>query len=168
MAFAAAAELLLLAQARPDEARALLAELDQVPDRCDDTYYIAYLPGLVRTALALESPELASRLVDGVDPNTPLAEHALRACRAALSEAGGERAEAAALYADAAKKWRAFGDVPECAYALLGQGRCLRSLGDASAVTPLLEARELFASLGFASALAEVDGLLGRSEAAAL
>ena len=113
-------------------------------------------------------PELAARLVGGVEPLTPLVEHALCACRAQLAEAAGEHADAAASYAEAAERWREFGNVPERAYALLGQGRCLRALGDASAESPLLEARELFASMGFAPALAEVDALLGPTEAAAL
>ena len=97
---------------------------------------------------------------------TPLAAHALSAAQAQLAEAAGE--PATALYADAAERWREFGNVPERAYALLGQGRCLRALGKAGADQPLREARELFASMGFAPALAEVDAVLGRSEAAAL
>jgi class 3 adenylate cyclase len=36
-------------------------------------------------------------------------------------------------------------DVPERAYALLGQGRCLRALGRPAAEEPLHEARDLFA-----------------------
>ena len=78
-------------------------------------------------------PELADRLVDGVEPRTPLAEHALCACRAQLAEAAGDHAEAAALYAEAAERWREFGNVPERAYALLGQGRCLAALGQPEA-----------------------------------
>jgi len=92
----------------------------------------------------------------------------LCACHASLSESAGEYAEAAASYAEAAERWREFGNVPECAYALLGQGRCLRAIGDAGAERPLHEARELFASMGFAPALADVEAVLGQSEAAAL
>ena len=58
--------------------------------------------------------------------------------------------------------------MPERAYALLGQGRCLAALGEPEAEEPLREARELFASMGFTPAVAEVDGLLGSPEAAAL
>ena len=122
----------------------------------------------MRTALALEQPALAAHLVDGVEPRTPLAEHALTACRAQLAEAAGDQAEAAALYADAAERWRAFGNVPERAYALLGQGRCLAALGKPEADAPLREARELFASMGYNPALAETETLLGESEAAAV
>ena len=167
LAFTAAARL-LLAQGHRQQANALLVELAQVPDIHADPYYAAALPTLVRTALALRQPELASRLVDAVEPRTPLAEHALCAARAQLAEAAEQQVEAAALYADAAERWHEFGNVPERAYALLGQGRCLNANGDSSAEGPLLEARELFASMGFAPAVAEVDGLLGSPEAAAL
>jgi hypothetical protein len=91
----------------------------------------------------------------------------LCAARAQLAEAGGEHARAATLYAEAAERWREFGNVPERAYALLGQGRCLSAIGDASANEPLFVARELFASMGFAPAVAETDALIGSAEAAA-
>ena len=167
VAFAAAARL-LLAQGRRQEANVLLLELEQVPGLRDDPNYAALLPELVRTALAVGEPELAARLVDGVEARTPLAEHALYAARAELTEADEERVEAAALYAEAAERWRQFGNVPERAYALLGRGRSLAALGEPEAVEPLRAARELFASMGFAPAVAEVDGLLGSPEAAAL
>ena len=123
----------------------------------------------MRTALAARRPPRSPPgSSDGVEPRTPLAEHALCACRAQLAEAAGEHAEAAALYAEAAERWREFGNVPERAYALLGQGRCLRALGEPEAEEPLREARELFASMGYKPALAETEALLGESEAAAV
>ena len=78
-----------------------------------------------------------------------------------------KHAEAAALYAEAAERWREFGNVPERAYALLGQGRCLAALGQPEAQEPLREARELFASMGYRPALAETDALLEQTTAAA-
>ena len=159
---------LLLADSPPERARALLVELGLVPGVRDDGYYIALLPELVRTVLALEEPELAARLVAGVESRTRLAEHGLCACRASLGESAGEYAEAAASYTAAAERWREFGNEPERAYALLGQGRCLRALGDAGADGPLVEARALFSSMHFAPAVTEVDRLLGSPEAAAL
>jgi class 3 adenylate cyclase/tetratricopeptide (TPR) repeat protein len=167
MAFSAAARL-LLAQGHRERASALLVELEQVDGIGADAYYASVLPGLVRTAVALRQPELAMRLVDGVEPQTPLFEHALCAARAQLAEAAGDEAEAAALYAEAAERWREFGNMPERAYALLGQGRRLAILGKPEAEEPLSAAREVFASLGYRPALAEVDGLLGSPEAAAL
>jgi class 3 adenylate cyclase len=166
-AFAAAVPL-LLAQGRTREAKALLLELDEMAGVRADPYYASVLPALVRAALTLGEPELAARLADGVQPSTPLFEHALCAIRPQLAEAAGDRAEAAVLYAGAAERWHEFGNAPERAYALLGQGRCLSTNGDATAERPLLEARQLFASMAFAPAVAEVDGLLGSPEAAAL
>jgi hypothetical protein len=125
------------------------------------------LPALARAALTLGEPELAARLTDGVQPSTPLFEHALITAHAQLAEAGGDHAEAAVLFAEAAERWREFGNVVERAYTLLGQGRCLSAIGDLSGKEPLFVARELFASMGFAPAVAETDALLGRAEAAA-
>jgi hypothetical protein len=166
MVFSAAARL-LLAQGRREQALALLVELEQVAGTRSDPYYAAYLPELCRTGLALGQPDLAARLVDGAQPVTPLFANALGACRAQLAEAGGDHAGAAPLYAEAASRWQAFGNVPERAYALLGQGRCLAALGKPEAAAPLREARDLFASMGYEPALAETDALLARGEAAA-
>ena len=80
--------------------------------------------------------------------------------------AAGDQAEAAALYAEAAGRWLRFGNVPERAYALLGQGRCLVALGQ-PAELPLTEAGNLFASMGYKPARAETDALLGRRAATA-
>jgi predicted ATPase/class 3 adenylate cyclase len=163
-----AAVRLLLAQGHEQRASALLVELEQVVGIRADPYYAAALCELVRSAAALRQPELATRLVDGVEPRTPLFEHALSGCRGQLAEAAGEHGGAAQLYADAAERWRDFGNVPERAYALLGQGRSLAALGKLESKVPLREARELFASMGFEPALAETEALLGETEAAAL
>ena len=56
--------------------------------------------------------------------------------------------------------------MPERAYALLGRGRCLSTLGKTEADVPLCQARDLFASMGYKPALAETEALLGESEAA--
>ena len=143
-------------------------ELEETPGARETSYYSRQLGAMVRTALAAGDPELAARLADGLEPLFPLREHALCAARARLAEAAGDHAEAATLYADAAERWREFGNVPERAYALLGQGRCLAALGKPEAEQPLREARELFASMGYKPALAETDALLGESEAAAV
>ena len=62
-------------------------------------------------------------------------------------------------------RWRQFGDVPELAYALLGQGRSLVALGTRGADGPLSEARELFTAMGYAPALNEAEALLQRAVA---
>jgi ATP/maltotriose-dependent transcriptional regulator MalT len=167
LAFAAAVRP-LLAQGRPERARALLSELEQVAGTRTALDYASELPVLVRTTLALGDMELATRLLDGVEPRTPLSEHVLAACHAQLAEAAGEHAQAAALYAKAAGRWQEFGNVPERAYALLGRGRWLAALGSPDAVAPLREARGLFASTGYKPALAETEALLDEIEAAAV
>jgi class 3 adenylate cyclase/tetratricopeptide (TPR) repeat protein len=159
VAVAAAAQLMLL-EGHGERATALLEELERTSGIRDEGFYAAALPGLVRCALALGDPALAARLVAGVEPHTPLQQHALAACRAALAEAAGDHRTAATAYADAVTRWREFGDVPELAFALLGQGRCLVAVGAVDAVGPLREARELFASMGYAPALKDTDALL--------
>jgi hypothetical protein len=165
LAFAAAARM-LVAQGHADEARALLAELDQIPSVREDADYQLALSELLRSTLTLGDVALAHRLVEGVEPRTPMAEHALASARAQLAEATGGHAEAAQLYREAAERWRQFGKFPERAYALLGQGRCLAALGKPEAEAPLREARDLFTTLGYQPALAETQALLGESEAA--
>jgi class 3 adenylate cyclase/predicted ATPase len=157
---------LLLTHGRPQAARALLAELEQVPGVRVDTYYVSLLPELVRCALTLGEPELAARLVDGVEPRRPRHEQVLLSCRAQLAEAAGDPAEAAGLYSTAAEHWREFGNVPERAHALLGQGRCLLTLGRPEAADPLRAARDLFAGMGYKPALAETEALLVEQTAA--
>ena len=118
---------------------------------------------MVRTALALGDRELAERLAAGVEPPLPYADHAGVAVNAALAEARGDLQAAADGYADAADRWQRFGVVPEQAFALLGQGRCLIALGRTVRATPVLQqAREIFAGLKAAPALVETDTLLQR------
>jgi len=153
----------LLAGGQPGASKALLDELPPISG--ED---VGLVPGATRCALALPARELARRLVDDLKPGSPLADCAFFACRAQLTEAAGDYVQAATLYADAADRWRRFGNVPERAYALLGEGRCLTALGKPEAEMPLREARELFASMGYRPALAETDALLNLAEAAAL
>ncbi|MBA3331520.1 MAG: hypothetical protein H0T39_11765 [Actinobacteria bacterium] len=121
---------------------------------------------MLRTALAADDPALATRLTDGLEPRYPLDAHALCAARAQLAEYAGEHAHAAALYDEAAARWQEFGNVPERAHSLLGQGRCLLALGRPGAEQPLREAHELFAAMGYKPALAETEALLKQMAAA--
>jgi class 3 adenylate cyclase/tetratricopeptide (TPR) repeat protein len=164
IAFAASVRV-LVSQTGAEQARALVVELEQTPGIRTDPHYASVLPDLVRSALAVPDPALAGALVQGVEATTPLFEHALVAARAQLAEEAGNHEQAASLYAEAGERWRGFGNVPERAYALRGQGRCLAALGT-TAAEPLSEARELFASMGFAPAAAETDALLGQTAAA--
>ncbi len=144
----------------PDEARLLLNELEETEGARETTYYRRQLAAMVRSALAADDDELAGRLTERLEPHYPIDEHALCAARAQLGEAAGNYVDAATLYAEAAERWREFGNVPERAYALLGQGRCLTALGQPEAALPLREARELLGSMGYKPALAETEALL--------
>ena len=121
----------------------------------------------MRTALAARRPAARPGSGAASSPSRRSSSTHSLACRAQLAEAAGDHAEAAALYAEAAERWHEFGNVPERAYALLGQGRCLAALGQPEAREPLREARELFASMGYKPALAETEALLERTTAAA-
>ncbi|MDP9331573.1 MAG: hypothetical protein M3P11_13185 [Actinomycetota bacterium] len=144
-----------------DRAASLLAEVEATPGARENQYYLAFLPAMLRTALAIGDLELTERLADGVEPRSPYAEHALVAANAALAEARGGLQAAAEGYAELADRWERFGVVPEQAFALLGQGRSLVGLARAIAAAPVLRgAREIFERLGAAPALAETDALL--------
>ena len=151
---------LALAHEAPADARAVLAELDEIPGSERSPYFARHLASITRVALSVHDRPLADRLAQKLKPRYPLDEHALCAARAALAEHAGDYEEAAELYAEAASRWQEFGNVPERAYALLGQGRCRRALGRPGAEDPLLEARELFASMGYEPMVVEADGLL--------
>ncbi len=163
MAVAAAARL-QLARGNAEKALALLDELDQNADSRDDALYALLLPGLLRVTLACGNRTLAASLADGVQPKTPAHRHALRTSEAQLAEAAGRYSQAAALYAEAACRWQQFGNVPEHAYALQGQGRSLHALGSPEAELPLRQGRDLFAVLGYKPALAATETLLAPSE----
>jgi hypothetical protein len=60
-----------------------------------------------------------------------------------------------------APHWKQFGNVPERAYALLGQGRCKVALGEPGPGSALAEAPEPFASTSYRPALTETEA--GRS-----
>jgi hypothetical protein len=156
----AAAAAARLAAAEPDKARVLLVEIERTPGARDVPYYARQLGAMLRTALVAGDSDLAERLAEGLEPRYPVHEHALCAARAQLAEHAGDRADAATLYADAAARWQEFGNVPEHAHALLGQGRCLLAFADATAEQPLRQAAQLFSSMGYGPALVETETLL--------
>ena len=88
----------------------------------------------------------------------PLAEHmseptyginSRTSVRAMLAETGRDTTTAAALYDDAAQRWRLFGHPYELAHALAGHARCLHMLGnDGTAEAHATEAAALFRKLG--------------------
>ena len=139
----------------------LLVEIEASPGALRTINYVDLLPEMVRTSVGLGDVALAQRLTAGFEPRYPWAEHALVAANAALTEARGDLQVAADAYADAADRWEGFGVVPEQAFALLGQGRCLVGLSrPIEAASVLQHAREIFEGLKAAPALAETDALL--------
>jgi class 3 adenylate cyclase len=143
------------------KATKLIAEIEANPGAREDPYYANLLAALVRTAATLGDRELALRLVLGVEATNPQAECALAAANAVIAEGRCDLDAAAAGHADAVDRWRRFGVVPEQAFALLGQGRCLVALGRyTDATQPLRRARDIFQKLQAAPALAETDTLL--------
>ncbi len=145
-----------------ERAAALLAEMEATPGAREATYYAAHIAAMVRIALGIGDRELAERLVAGVDPCYPYAEHALVAAGAALTEARGDLQAAADAYAEAADRWERFGVVPEQGFALLGKGRCLLGLSRPTEATPPFCNTPARSSSGSRqpSALAETDALL--------
>jgi tetratricopeptide (TPR) repeat protein len=158
---------LVRAELEQDEAvAALLVEVEACPGAREDLYYPPLLPAMVRAALRIGELELAERLVADYEPRTPYAEHAFVAANASLAEAGGDLQAAADAYAEAADRWDRFGVVPEQAFALLGQGRCLLGLSRPTEAAPVLQhASEIFERLRAVPSLAETDALLQRTTA---
>jgi class 3 adenylate cyclase/tetratricopeptide (TPR) repeat protein len=151
---------------QPDIAAALLAEVGTTSGTRATNYYITWLQGMVRTALAINRSDLAEQLLAGVEPRHPYTQHALAAAHATLAEHHGDHTTAADAYTDAATRWEQFGVIPEHAHALLGQGRCLLALNRAAEATAVLQhARALFDHLHATPALIQIDTLLGQATA---
>jgi DNA-binding SARP family transcriptional activator len=125
---AAAAES-FAARSDSEAALVLLREVERLPFVRDEPRYLALLPSLVRSALAVGDRRLAQALVDGSKPRTQLADHVLCTVGALLAEADGEHGDAASLYGEAARRWTDFENVPERDRALEGRARCMRSRG---------------------------------------
>jgi class 3 adenylate cyclase len=142
-----------------DAAHALLDEIAAARVH-HDSRYAEVLPALARAAHSLSDLHLVDRLADGAPDTLPSQQHALITVRAIQAEGSGDRAKAATLYADAARRWDGFANVLEQAHALLGQGRCLALIGDRSATQPLRKSRALFDQMGASPRIAECDRLM--------
>ena len=125
------------------------------------------LPALMRCAVHLGESSLIASLSAGLAPDMPLMVNVLASSRALIAEAAGDAETAAAGFASAADLWHDFGVPCEEGHALFGQGRCLAALGRTpEAAAALTEARVIFHQLGAKPALAEVESLLHRTDAA--
>ena len=137
----AAAALARAALGQNDAAATLLAEIVATPGAREIQYYAIYLPddgphrpGARRPAARRTSCRTAA------SPTTPSPSTPSSRSSAALAEARGDYQAAADGYAEAAERWERFGVVPEQAFALLGQGRCLTALGRPTEATHALAA----------------------------
>ncbi len=127
----------------------LIEELDKAT-RGSPAWRASELPTAARVCAGAGAVESAERLLEGTDGVAmPYDLNAVLTGRAVVAEARGEIGPAAELYAEAARRWREFGTVPECAHALFGQGRCLLELKRAEeAAAPFEEAARVFGDLG--------------------
>jgi class 3 adenylate cyclase/tetratricopeptide (TPR) repeat protein len=146
-------------------ATTLLSELEE-GTRDQPFWTLLYVADLVRAAVAARHPGHARRFVDEPGAGPARHAHGRMSARATLAEADGALEEAAALYAEAAVAWDAYGGVVERAMANLGAGRTLAALGrHDEAATPLGAARETFSEIGATPLLAEAEALLARGTA---
>jgi class 3 adenylate cyclase/tetratricopeptide (TPR) repeat protein len=130
------------AHARGDaaDAIALIEELEEFTrdpgNRPDWSRLLEAAPAL-RICVELGRLDLGERFLDRPDARGARLEHANVACRAIVAEARGETDEAAALYAEAARRWQDYEFPFERAHALLGHWRCTEdpeSLREAQAI----------------------------------
>jgi class 3 adenylate cyclase len=144
-------------------AQSLMAELARAPELRRSYNFPAYLPELVRNAIASRDLDRGHTLLEGFEVVAPMHAYARRAAEAQLAEARAEIVNAAKGYEEVAVAWRDFGFVPEQAFALLGHGRCLVALGDTAADQPLRDARAIFERLGARPSVEDCDALIARA-----
>jgi class 3 adenylate cyclase/tetratricopeptide (TPR) repeat protein len=147
------------------EAETLVKEFETASDRTV-WWRAAFLPPVSRARADVGHVDMARSLVDTTEARTRMPVIARGAARAAIDETADEHERALDGYARAAAEWEAWGNVPETAFALLGAGRCLVTLGAPDrARAELWRARHIFARLGAGRALEETDQWLTRATA---
>jgi class 3 adenylate cyclase/tetratricopeptide (TPR) repeat protein len=157
-------------QARGDLSAAVgfVEEIEQTTRGVSDFHRARFLHELATVCIEAGDLDLMRRLVDSIRVTVGRVGHSLVGARAVLAEADGDPKAALLLFEEAAKRWGEYGFVFGRGLALLGSGRCLLALGRGTEATPVLhQTRDIFAALGAAPALAEVDALLGDQPAAA-
>ena len=146
-----------------EAAAALLTELEAYPGARDNQNYPVLLPAMVRTALGIGDPELAERLVGGLEPRTPTP-----------STPSSRRTPPSPRPAGTCRPPPMPTPMPPIAGSGSGSSPSRRSRSSARAgaslglsrpteAAPVLQhAREIFERLQAAPALAETDALLRR------
>ena len=144
-----------------ERAKSTLSDVADLPDSRGSLFYCLALPVAMRTAAALGDVALAARLIAGIAPAYDMHKAGATSASATMTELTEGCREALPLHAEAAEQLRSLGHQRELAFSLLGRGRCLVDLGRRPEARPVLgEARELFASFGYAPRVHEVDELL--------
>jgi len=144
----------------------LVRELIELTRGRADRYRALFLPELTRLCTAASALDLARELVAGLSVDLGRVGAARVAAAAVLAEAEGRTPDALALYEQAVVRWLEVSCVPGRADALLGQGRCLLALGHPGSEMLLIEACDLFKSMGYKPAFVETEALLKQSRAA--
>jgi tetratricopeptide (TPR) repeat protein len=160
----------LVEQARGDLAAAVgfISELEQATQDVSDFHRAHFLDELAPLCVEAGELDLVRRTVESIRMTVGRAGHSLVGAQAVLAEADGDPGAALPLFQEAARRWAGYGNVFDRALMLFGSARCLLALGRTTEATaPLQEARDIFAGLEAAPALAEVDALLGNQPAAA-
>ncbi|MEP7032528.1 MAG: adenylate/guanylate cyclase domain-containing protein [Actinomycetota bacterium] len=129
-------------------------------------FHAGLLEDSARVCFAGGAVQLLRELTERAAPHLWRDRNCVLSTRAALAELKGDSATALELHVEAAEQWAAFPHAFEHGHALLGAGRSLLALGrESEARERLLQAREVFASLGAAPAIAETDELLAQATA---
>ena len=153
----------LVAQATGDRpaALSLVTEAAQLTtDRAGGRRFLGqHVADMVRIA-ATPAPDLARDLIAAAEPSATRYRLAATTARAVLAESTGSVEEAASLFAEAAEGWASYQQVLEHALALLGQGRCLASMGGSAGEDVLRVAQERLKALGARPSAAEAATLL--------
>ena len=143
----------------PGRAHDVLTELLELPGSCEDTALVRQFPALIRATVACGDVGLGERFVAEMQHGTPAQEHGRQAALASLAEARGDLQDAATRHADAARRWREFGDLSELTPSLIGHARCTDDPARRRAA--LTEALPLLTTMGDAPLLAEAHELGG-------
>jgi hypothetical protein len=159
---------MLLARGRHDEARAVLLELEQTSGVRGDVNVATNLPELTRCALAVGDAALARRL-SWTASSPSRRSTSMRSARTAPSSPKPRASVPRPPRSTPRRRdgGRSSGRCPSAPTPCSAKA-AVSSLGRPAAKVPLAEARELFTSLGYRPALADIEALLAQGEAAAV
>ncbi len=142
---------------------ALAAETDELL-RERPGYRSWFLDWASRACLAGSAADFLGSLIEQGTEHLTRDANSMATALAVLAEIEGDYGSAVERYGDAAARWEAFPSVLEHGHALAGAGRCLLALGRPREATECLQtARDVYASLGAASLVAEIGAQLARA-----